>query len=181
MSYMQFDWHWRACSEALGTLEEGCTDDLAWTWSLMAGPQVLEGIGLARALREAPIDASVRWRELLGKVEYSGRAKTGGRSCHVVRVTLREGGVETRFYDAETGLHVQTEGVLALYGNPIQSVITYGDYRCVDGILLPHSIRKEYASLEEVVITLESIEHGAALPATLFDPPSAIRALLDED
>ncbi len=170
---------WRARSESLGVLLKGSTGDAAWEWSLLAGPRLEKGAALASTLRTAPLDAPTRWKEQFEKLEYTGTGEVDGARCHMLHLTPAGGEPETRYYDATSGLHVRTEALLDMEGHAVPGVLSYGDYREVDGVLLPHSTREALADMEEIVTKLDEIVHGVDLPPAAFEPPVEIRALLD--
>jgi hypothetical protein len=168
----------RTRSESLGDQEEGSFGDVAWTWSHMAGPRVLKRGSLRHALRAAPLDAPVRWRELFARAEYVGEEELEGKRIHVVRLVPEKGKSEKRSYDAETGRLVRTEGHAELEGNFMPAVSTYSDYREVDGVLLPHRSGHSIGNLHEVVFRLTTVEHPEELPVSVFEPPPPVQALL---
>ncbi len=172
------DRRWFSRSEATGDQEEGSFEEVAWSYALMSGVLLPEGEDLDQALRDAPIDAAVRWREQFESVKLLPDRILDSRAVHAVELTPASGTSEVRFFDVETGLHVRTEGRRIYYGNLLPVVFTYGDYRSVDGVLLSHSIRRAYASIEELIIELHEVDHVENLPPTTFDPPAEVAALL---
>jgi hypothetical protein len=165
-------------SETLGVVEEGSAGSTAWTHSLMAGPYIKKGAELAYALRSAPIDAPLRWRDSYAKVEYLGKRERDGKAYHVVKVGPYGSGAETHYYEVTTGLLLRVELVLYIEGNHVPGVILYEDYKEVDGFCLPHTIREKYGTLEEWVATIEEIDHKTPIPPSTFEPPAEVRALL---
>jgi hypothetical protein len=51
------------------------------------------------------------------------------------------------------------------------------DYREVDGVRLPHKLRQVVGG-QELVTTFESFTHNAEIPASQFDLPKEIHALV---
>jgi hypothetical protein len=166
-------------SEAQGEREEGSIGETAWTCSLMGGPRVMKGKELAHALGTAPLDAPARWRELLASAEYAGTRELDGKTCHVVKVEPHGCGEETRFYEEDSGLLVRIELTLFMEGSELPGVITFGDYRAADGILVPHTIKRDHASLDETVITIDEIDHRTPIPSSVFLPPAEIMELME--
>jgi hypothetical protein len=173
--------YWLSRSESLGEQEEGSIGECAWSCSLMSGPHLKKGAELADALRTAPIDAPLRWRESFTKVDYAGTKELFGKICHVVKGELHGSGPETQYYEADSGLLVRIELTLHLEGSELPGVITFEEYRDVDGLLLPHTIRRDHASIDEMVIKIEEIDHETPIPSSVFVPPEEILTLIDRN
>jgi hypothetical protein len=83
------------------------------------------------------------------------------------------------YFDTESHLLVKHEFVLENAMGTIPMVSYVGEYREVDGVLLPHTIKAVVLG-QERLLTTESIKHNVDLPADRFALPQAIRALLDD-
>lgn len=166
-----------AQSEILGNQYEGSRKGIAWTSSLMAGSRILKGQDRARALREAPLGAAAAWRIDFQQVEYLGTQTVEKIDCHVVRLIPKEGEPERRFYGSASRLHVRTEALLSIEGSRVPAVLTYGDYRPVDGVLVPFQRGQKFGDIDESILRLESVVHNVELPKELFTPPAEIRGL----
>jgi hypothetical protein len=96
----------------------------------------------AQLRREAEFHKETRLKEVYPKMTVLGRATVGGREAYVVEASPADGGSpEKLFFDAQTGLLVRkySEARTALGQFPTQT--DYEDYREVDGVKLPFSIR----------------------------------------
>ena len=97
---------------------------------------------LAQLRREAEFYKETRLKEIYPKMIVLGRASVGGREAYVVEATpAGVGGPEKLYFDAQTGLLVRkyAETKTALGRFPTQT--DYEDYREVDGVRLPFTIR----------------------------------------
>jgi mono/diheme cytochrome c family protein len=97
---------------------------------------------LAQLRREAEFYKETRLKELYPKMAVLGRASVGGREAYVVEATPSGGGgPEKLYFDVQTGLlvrkYAETKTVLGQF--PTQT--DYEDYREVDGVKLPFTIR----------------------------------------
>ena len=173
--------YWLSRSESVGELEEGSIGECAWSFSLVSGPRLKKRGERSYALRTAPIDAHLRWRESFAKIEYAGARELSGKVCHVIEVEPHGSGTETMFFEADSGLLVRIELTLHLEGSELPGAITYEDYREVDGVLLPHTIRRDHASIDEMVIKIERIDHKTPIPSSLFTPPAEVLKLIEKE
>lgn len=97
---------------------------------------------LAQIRREAKFYKETRLKELYSKLSVAGRALVGEREAYVVEATPADGGSpEKLYFDVQTGLLVRkySEAKTVLGQFPTQT--DYEDYREVDGVKLPFTIR----------------------------------------
>ena len=169
-------------SEAFGIMEEGTDGNLAWANSLLAGPRLKKGPERAYALRQAPLDAAMRWREHYEKVVFQGKETIDGVPCFKILLTPKEGRPETRFYREDSGLLVRTELLLDSESGPLPAAILTSDYKPVDGFLIPHTTRHIIAGgFLEMCLTLEGVEHDRHIADSRFALPEDVRALVDKE
>jgi photosynthetic reaction center cytochrome c subunit len=96
----------------------------------------------AQLRREAEFYKEMRLKDIYSKLAVVGRETVGGREAYVVEAAPADGGdLEKLYFDAETGLLVRkySEAKTVLGRFPTQT--DYEDYREVDGVKLPFSIR----------------------------------------
>jgi hypothetical protein len=167
-------------SDALGKIEKGTDGDIVWEVATMTGPSIKEGAERADVLREAFQDKYVYWREVFGSAETVGTDEVGGRPCFVVRVSPREGHPQMMCFDRESGLLVKIETTLETAMGKVPVTAFPGDYRKIDGVLLPHDLRIVVMGQERRIKTT-AIEHNVQLAADRFDPPAEIAALLENE
>lgn len=97
---------------------------------------------LAQIRREAEFYKETRFKSLYSKLAVAGRALVGEREAFVIEATPADGSSpEKLYFDVQTGLLVRkyTEAKTVLGQLPTQT--DYEDYREVDGVKLPFSIR----------------------------------------
>jgi photosynthetic reaction center cytochrome c subunit len=97
---------------------------------------------LGQIRREAEFYKETRLKDLYSKLTVAGRAMVGEREAYVVDATPADGGSSEKLYfDVQTGLLVRkySEAKTVLGQFPTQT--DYEDYRVVDGVKLPFTIR----------------------------------------
>lgn len=105
-----------------------------------------------------------------------GDAEVDGKR-HAV-LSFRENGDEFRIYiDAQTQLPAQTE---ILEDDPLEGdssyMLRYGDWRKVDGVMLPFSLRYELNGKALQEEQIKSIRNNTALAANVFAIPESVRS-----
>lgn len=165
----------------MGTQESGTDGKVFWEIHPMFGPRVLEGAEQALSAREAVFNSMLHWRKLYTKFETVGVEQVGDRSACKVKLTPKEGGPETVYYDRKTHLPVKTAAKVPTPMGDIAVEVLMEDYRKVDGVLLPHKLTQTLVGLgQSYIITVERYEHNVDIPAERFALPAAVQALLEQ-
>ena len=165
--------------DTLGKIESGTNGDVAWELSMMTGPKIKEGQEKADALREAIFNKFAYWRKVYQKAECVGIESIDGRQCYKVVMTPKTGRPQTFYFDQESSLLVKVESILQHQMGTIPIEVFQGDYKEVDGILLPHKAKARIMG-QDRIITTESIEHNVEMPEDLFKLPEEIQALVNK-
>src|SRR5215475_11818691 len=117
-------------------------------WSVnkaVMGPgfRELSGKELAAEKRDAEFYSEVRLKELYPRMTLRGKMKVGVREAYVIEAKPAEGNPEKWYFDTQTGLLVRTDSVRErAEGVRIPCATYLKDYREVDGIKLPFTIRQ---------------------------------------
>jgi hypothetical protein len=109
-------------------------------------------------------------------LRHRGDAELDGKR-HAV-LSFSESGDEFRIYiDTQTRLPAQTE---ILEDDPLEGdssyMLRYGDWRKVDGVMLPFSLRYELNGRTLQEEQIKSIRHNPALAGNVFAIPEAVRS-----
>lgn len=168
-------------SDVFGQVLSGTDGDVAWEISAMKGPSLKTGAERALLLREAIFDAPVHWRKLYTKAECVGTEAVDETPCYKVIATPKEGKPETRYYDEESHLLVKTEMTIESAMGDIPVETYFSDYKQVDGVLVAHKAKSVIGGMQQMLIVIESVEHGVEIPADRFDLPPEIKALVEKD
>ena len=110
-------------------------------------------------------------------VEYLGKEKIEGSDAYKLKVTRKNGTVETTYIDADSGLEVKTVSKTVIRGNETEVVTTFSDFREVQGIIMPFAVESGAAgSPQKQRITLEKVELNPDLSESQFHMPAAAPA-----
>jgi len=164
---------------AIGKMEAGVNDSIAWENSAILGPRVKSGVERAEAIREGNMNSVVNWRKLYPKVENAGIETIDGEECFKVVMTPAEGQPITGYYQKKSGLQVKLTTVATSQLGDIPLEIIASDYKDFGGILEPAKVIQK-AGTQEFTMTLERVEVNPAIPAATFALPAEVRALVDK-
>jgi len=168
-------------SPALGLMESGTVDSVAWELSSMQGPMIKEGAERADAFREADFDGLANWRKLYSKVECLGTDTIDGEACYKVVLTPPEGAADTSLFSPATGLPVQSRTMVETPMGTVPVTVIIEDYRTVAGVRFPFRVNQVVMNgIQEMEVMTDSIRVNVDLPDDRFIPPAEVRALLQK-
>ena len=163
--------------EGLGKMEEGCDGKVAWSTSVMTGPQIAEGAERELKLRLNTFNAPLHWRKLYQKVECVGIEQVNERPCYKVVKTPPTGNPETEYYDKETKLLLKSEMTITTAMGDVPAETSHEDYKKVGDLLLSHKDTIKVMMMEQAVL-IERVEFNVDMPKERFALPEDIKALL---
>ena len=162
--------------EGVGTIQDASDGAAAWTLSAVQGPHIKEGDEKAEALETGKFHADARWREIFQKVETTGVEQVDGKDCYKVTLSRKTGSPQTRWFDKQTNLLVRVLATVKSPNGEITSQSTFSDYRKEGDLLVAHKATM-HAAGQDIVITVDKVQHNAAIPPEKFVMPAEIKAL----
>lgn len=157
-------------------------------WSVMPfmgkkDPEPMSADDLKQAEDQADIDGPlVDYKEKGHTVEYLGKDEVEGTPVHKLKVTKKNGDIQTVYLDADSFLEIKAEGKTKVRGQEIEGETSFGDYKEVGGLIIAHSIQSKLkgGQGQGQTITFEKVEINPDIPATRFDMPAAKPAAPEE-
>jgi hypothetical protein len=163
--------------EAIGTIEAGITQGVAWEKSVILGPRIKQGEEKDQAIREAAFNAPLRWRELFASATTIGTAAINGVECDEILLMPATGQPEHQFYSRKTGLLVRTTTVAASQMGDVEIQVDLTDYKSFGGVLMP-TRSQQRAGSQELTITVDNVRVNQPIVEGRFDLPADVAALL---
>ena len=127
----------------------------------------MSGEELSEALEGANFNDFARWKELGYSVVVKEKKEMEGRTVYVAEMKKKFGS-EQIIIDAENFFLTGRIEVQETPDGPVSSVTKLGDYREVDGLMLPHSMISEGAQ-QTMKMKVRSYKHNADIPDSLFE------------
>jgi hypothetical protein len=163
----------------IGKIEMGVSGGVAWENSALLGPRVKTGEEKAQAVREATMNATLKWRTLFPKVETVGVEILEGEECYKVVMTPPEGKPEVMYFQKKSGLAVKTTTVAVSQMGEVPVEVTVKNYKEFGGVLTPAKVTNKAAG-QEFTITFEKVQVNPELPPDRFALPAEVRALIEK-
>jgi hypothetical protein len=155
-----------------GGAQEGFNGVIGWVKGNRTGLRQKAGEQLALARRESDFYFDTRIKELYARIAFLRRDRVGGRDVYVFEAAPAEGKPDTLYFDAETALLVRQDIYFeGSKGKPAPTEIYYEDYREVDGIKLPFTIRQVYLDYS-TTLKVYDVKHNVPIEDSKFDGPS---------
>lgn len=109
------------------------------------------------------------------QVELIGKDEIEGSDVYKLKVTKKNGNVEYHYLDVEYFIPIKMEGKRKFQGTEMEYAVVYGDYKEVNGLLIPHSIQQQGGG-SGGNITLEKVEMNVLIPDERFAMPEVKKA-----
>jgi outer membrane lipoprotein-sorting protein len=129
-------------------MEQWVNGNKAWVRQPMQPMQELSGDDLAKALESEQFNALLRWKELGFEPTVTEKKEMNGSVVYVLNMKKKHS-TEEMFIDAEDFRMVAKSETNDTPQGPVATMTTYGDYRPVDGLMLPHSLHIEGAGMTQ--------------------------------
>ncbi|HEV7798318.1 MAG TPA: c-type cytochrome [Pyrinomonadaceae bacterium] len=123
-----------------GVFERGFNGQTAWEKSTR-GVRDVEGNQLFYLKRYPDLFKDTRLQGQFTRISYGGKDKIDGREVHVLRGIGVDGKGERLYFDTQTGLLVRRITSTPTIVGLIPEQVDYEDYRDVDGMKVPFTIR----------------------------------------
>lgn len=126
---------------------------------------------LARA--QAEFDSVLMDYQAKGhKVELVGKETDEGREVYHLKVTRKSGGVQHYYLDAESGIERKITSTLqGPNGEKATATIEFGDFREVDGLMAPFTIKNLLDGRLISQVTVSKVEFNVPVEDSLFTMP----------
>ncbi len=133
-------------------------------------------------LRDLTIDADidgplVDYKAKGNTVEYLGHDMVDGDDALRLKVTLKNGDVLYYDLDPDSYLEIRREAQEFIRGSVKESVMEYGSYKAVDGVMYPFSmaIWPKNDPTQTLTVTIDKVEVNVPLQESQFAVPASLK------
>ena len=123
-----------------GVFERGFDGSVGWEKS-NRGVRAVEGQELAVMRRYPDLFKDLKLKEQFSRLMFGGQDKINDREVYVLRGVTTDNRRERLYFDAQTGLLVRRVTNTPTMIGLIPEQIDFEDYRSVDGLMVPFTIR----------------------------------------
>lgn len=169
----------------MGIITKGFDGTHSWGSHPQAGARQLSPAEIDEMVLEGVLYQPLGVRHWYGELSYEGRANIGGRNTEVL-AAARHGGRTDRFYfDIVSGLPVRLdvweEGPEAVRqpGEFYLAHYQLDDYRIVDGVAVPFTVRRERPN-STMVFRFAEVRQNVPLSDSIFKGPARVLRNTDQ-
>jgi hypothetical protein len=155
-----------------GTVREGFNGSTAWAQSPDTGLRDKTGVELADAKRDDDFYRDMRLKELYPGVAVKGKEKVGTKEAYVLEAPRAEGSPDKFYFDIETGFLVRADVERESPQGKIAVQSYFEDYKEVDGVKIPHTMR-QVTPMGEFIIKITETKHNVPIDDAKFNKPAA--------
>ena len=158
------------------TIRRALTASGAWEQTPQ-GVRDVTGPEFARARALMQVFSYLKLKEQYTRLRTAGREKIGDRDAYVVLATRGENDTERLYFDVETALLLRRTTYLRTIVGVIPEQTDFEDYRDVDGVKMPFTIRVSPvdAGNPYVVRKFTEIKLNVPVDETKFNKPAAAK------
>lgn len=158
-----------------GVMMSGYNGTTAWSKNAR-GQREMSGAQLALMKRASDFYGDIKPREVFPNLTVAGREKIGDREAIVLTSKVSDTRTEKLYFDTQTGLLLRILGITQTVLAPIPEQTDFEDYREVDGIRLPFTIRQSFVD-PWIGWTRKytEIKHNIAVDDAKFNMPPATK------
>lgn len=149
------------------TSRRGFNGSTGWEEEADGTIKRLAGKELATMKRESAFYSELNLRNDYQSMSLAGQEKVDGKDAFIVQATSSESGDEKLYFDRQSGLLLRKDTP----GEKGTSRVLFSDYRTVDGIKIPFTLRQDDGQTN-AVIRIKEIRHNTPINDTVFNPPS---------
>jgi hypothetical protein len=160
----------------IGEVSEGFDGTIAWSISPMTGPMLTQGKELEEKKFDAAFYSDLHEPGRYVSMKTVEKTTFDGRPCYKVSLIRKGGAEDFDFYDVETGLKAGAIGTRESQMGPMSVTEVHTDYKKFGGLLVPTTMKQTAMGVDQV-LELTSVEFDS-VPASMFDPPAQIKALI---
>ncbi len=154
----------------MGQVWQGYDGKIGWAWNEIEGFREMHGAELQQFLGGPDIEGSFQLSALCPLRRWLGESTENGRNLIGIALANLQGSAGVFYFDAQTFELAKLETTVQAGANgQLKVVLEFGDYRMVDGMMIPfRSVMTNPAM--RIVTTIESVEHNVPIDEKLFEP-----------
>lgn len=154
----------------IGQQREGFDGASGWSDDPQNGFRQKDGVELAEAKRAATFGRELKMKALYPKMTVKGIEKVDGSDAYVVDATPEVGTPVKLYFDVASGLLVRQVATRQMPQGALEVEVTFADFRAVDGVKRPYTIRQSTAVFT-ATIHLTEVKQNLPIDDAVFKAP----------
>ena len=136
-------------------------------------PQEIKGLQAEDLKDRADFDGPlVNYKKKGHKVEFMGKEDLEGTEVYKLKVTMKNSRIVYLYLDTESCIELKQSTTVKYQGNEYLVETIFGDYKEVDGVMIPHFIETKLNGQPQAQITIEKVEFNIEIDDSFFKMPA---------
>jgi outer membrane lipoprotein-sorting protein len=152
-----------------GTLKEGFDGAAGWGIDPAGHTRDWTADEIALSTRTRNLHRDIELKSLYTNIAVVGQEAVEGRPAYIVELTPKAGKAERMFFDAQTGLLVEHEYEVVGPQGPRPFMYLYDNYKEVDGVKLPFTIKRVKPT--GYTVKIDEVQNNIAINDDQFKRP----------
>jgi outer membrane lipoprotein-sorting protein len=141
-------------------------------WSGTTDPQDMTADEVKQFRDQADFEGPLYdWKAKGHKVELIGKEDMEGSSVYKIKITRENGNTETYFIESENYIPLKVASVTKYQGNEVEGETYPGNYKEVDGVMMPFSIENKMKGVSVSAVVIDKYEVNTDVDDNLFIKP----------
>jgi zinc protease len=157
-----------------GVIREAYDGKMAWAEDPTTGMREKSGGELADTKLEAEFYRPIKLKQLFPTMTVKGKEKVGEQEAYVIEAKPTEGSPEKWYFDTQTGLLIRQDSERESPQGKVPTETYMSDYKEVDGVKIPHSVRVSNPMFV-INIKTEEVKHNVPVEDAKFTKPAATK------
>jgi|ERR1700754_2195659 len=155
----------------LGKLKKGLDGDVRWVQTPLGTTSEQSPTAMAEIERDSDIYRAGKLAKLYESIRFDMKARNNGHDVYILEGKPAKGPSEKLFFNVQTGLLERWDMARKQPGRGTVFVkVHLDDYRAVQGLKVPFSIRFAFESFE-LLMKLDEVKHNVAIDDAMFRKP----------
>lgn len=143
---------------------------VGWEKNPGSGTRKLSGEELAVKKRLFDLHRDIKLRGQYPRMMLMGIERAGDQDAYVIEATPTAGKPEKLYFGVRTGLLLRNDFTFDMSSEKITVELYYGDYKQVNGMMLPCTLRQ--AGTSKSTMKFSEIEHNVTVDDAKFEMPA---------
>ena len=141
-------------------------------WSGSSDPQDMTTDDVKGMKSQTDIEGGLyNWKEKGHKAELIGKEDLEGSPVYKIKLTKKDGDVETWFIDAESYVPLKMSAIIKVQGNDIESEALFSNYGELNGVLMAKTTTNKFKEQTVSTIQIDKMEVNLPVSDSIFMKP----------
>jgi hypothetical protein len=147
-------------------------------WTGSAEPIDIEGAELQQLDENADMDGKLwNYKEKGSEMELVGTEEMEGTSVYVLKLTTKDGNVNTYYLDSEKYVILKSVSKTLMQGSKVEVETFMSNFQEIDGYVMPFTTEQKFGGQIGITMNIETVEYNIKVDDSIFAKPAVPAAV----